>query len=320
MIYTAVMTHPPHARRPMNAADAARPVVAIGNFDGVHVGHRHILSVARTEADARGTHLLALTFEPHPAAFFRPNSPPFRLTTPQDKAELLRSAGADSVECLPFTKQLASTPADAFVENILAENLRAAHVVVGYDFAFGKNREGERTILMRYAESGAFGVTICEAFSLTEGEAPASSGKIRDALRKGDCDAASRMLGRPMRYKGLVERGDGMAGKTLGFPTANMCLDDYVRPRYGVYAARAEVGGEYFPAVVNIGVRPTVGGMREWLEAHLLPPFSEDVYGKTIAVELLRFMRDERRFPSLDALRAAIARDVEDARRYAESM
>jgi riboflavin kinase/FMN adenylyltransferase len=311
------LTKPPGLYRYPDDAlgDAFRGVVAVGNFDGVHRGHRHVLGLGRERAETGRMPVLAVTFEPHPAAFFSPDSPPFRLTSPEDKTRLLRERGADAVDVVRFDAELAGMAAEEFVEKFLIGRYAARHVVTGYDFRFGKGREGNRALLERYAAQGAFSVTSAEPFACGD-LGVASSGRIRALLRDGDVETAARLLGRPMRISGVVARGDGNAGRLLGVPTANIAMGEYVRPRYGVYAAEAEIAGiaGRFGAAVNIGVRPTLDGAKEWLEAHLLGEFSrEALYGKEMAVDLLGFLREERRFSGAESLRSQIGRDVEGA-------
>ena len=294
-------------------SSTSRPSLAIGNFDGVHIGHRTLLHEARRRAN--GGSVVAVTFEPHPVAFFRPQVGAFRLTPGDEKITALKNAGAHEVCVLPFTQALVDMSAKAFVEEILIHRLNAAHVAVGFNFAFGHNRAGNIELLKKYADNGMFGLSVCEAVRDKNGD-PISSGRIRKALQDGECEKATAALGRPMRYGGVVARGDGVAGSVLNFPTANLDLGAYVRPKYGVYASRVAYDGESYPAAVNVGVRPTAGGRREWLEAHLLPPFTGDMYGKRIDVELLSFLREEKRFANKEALKHAIAEDVAATTQY----
>jgi len=288
-------------------------VVAIGNFDGVHRGHRAVLGAAREHAAARGVPLAAMTFEPHPRSVFDPKAAPMRLTPLRTKARLMDEMGVDALVVLRFDSSLASQSAEAFAAERLARGLAVRHVVVGHDFVFGKGRRGTPSLLTELGQELGFGVTVTAAARDDEGQ-PFSSTRIRALLREGDPPAAAVLLGRPWEIEGRVRRGDAR-GRALGFPTANLSLGSLLRPRAGVYAVRCilAAGRPSVPGVANIGVRPTVGGAEERLEVHLFD-WSGDLYGRCIRVALLDFLRPERRFDDLAALRAQIAEDCEVAR------
>jgi riboflavin kinase/FMN adenylyltransferase len=296
-------------------ADARGAVVAIGNFDGVHPGHRAVLTRANIVAEKLGAPLGVLTFEPHPRRYFQPAIPPFRLTPPPAKRRLIGEAGATHYYELPFDAAMAALTAEAFIDRVLIEGLGVRHVVVGAGFAFGKGRTGTVSVLEHVAgHKGGVGVTVVAPVSASDG-ALASSTRVRECLARGEPERAAALLGRNFAIEGEVFSGD-KRGRLLGFPTANLSLDDYLRPAFGVYAVRAVPlggGGQRWSGVANLGSRPTVGGTRAQLEAHLFD-FSGDLYGSRLAVELLAFIRPERKFESLDALKAQIAEDSARAR------
>ncbi len=296
-------------------ADAKGAVVAIGNFDGVHPGHRAVLTRAAEVADTLGAPLGVVTFEPHPRRFFQPSIAPFRLTPAAAKRRLIAEAGATLYYELPFDAAMAALTAEAFIERVLLEGLGVRHIVVGAGFAFGKGRTGTVSVLEHVAgHKGGAGVTVVAPIAASDGVL-SSSTRVRDCLLRGEPERAAALLGRSWAIEGEVLSGD-KRGRVLGFPTANLDLDDYLRPAFGVYAVRAmPLGGDgaRWSGVANLGVRPTVGGTKTQLEAHLFD-FSGDLYGRTLAVELLAFIRPERKFETLDALKAQIAQDSARAR------
>jgi len=294
-------------------------VVVIGNFDGVHRGHQLLLADARHQAEALGTSLAVLTFEPHPRSVFLPDQPPFRLTSLRAKAHALQDAGVDNLFVLHFDRAFSLKTAEAFVLDILVADLAARHVVVGWDFCFGHKRAGNVALLKSMGAQHGFGVTAVEPVMTGEGEVYSSS-IIRAHLREGRPGKAAELLGRPWEIEGRVEHGD-RRGRTIGFPTANLSLGDYLRPAVGVYAVLAgrdpgvEHGGEtrWLAGVANFGRRPTVAGDDLRLEVHLFD-FDGDLYGETLRVRLIDFLRPEKKFDGLDALRAQIALDCGRAR------
>lgn len=302
--------------QPSDVPDDARgAVVAIGNFDGVHPGHRAVLGRAWDVAEKRAAPLGLVTFEPHPRRFFQPTIPPFRLTPAPAKRRLMRAAGVGVYYELPFDAAMAALTAEAFIDRILIEGLGVRHIVVGAGFAFGKGRTGTVSVLEHVAGHKGVGVTVVAPVSANDG-ALCSSTRVRECLQRGEPERAAALLGRLWSIEGPVEHGE-KRGRLLGFPTANLGLDDFLRPAFGVYAVRARVleDGATIPisGVANIGMRPTVGGTRAQLEAHLFD-FAGDLYGRRLAVELLAFLRPERKFDSLDALKAQIAEDGARAR------
>lgn len=282
--------------------------VAIGNFDGVHVGHQALLARAK----AMGGRLGVLVFEPHPQEFFRPDAPRFRLTPFRAKARLLERYGVELLFALHFDAAFAALTADEFIERVLVKGLGVRHVIVGEDFCFGKGRQGNLALLRKRGAELGFDVTT---FGLVgEGEASKiSSTSIREALRDGKPDIAARLLGHPWTVEGRVEGGD-RRGRTIGFPTANVSLEGYLEPALGVYAVRVEVGGRKYGGVANFGRRPTFDKKDVLLEVHIFD-FEGDIYGQPIVVSFISFLRPEVKFPGLDALKAQIARDSDAARR-----
>ncbi|HYE49957.1 MAG TPA: bifunctional riboflavin kinase/FAD synthetase [Azospirillaceae bacterium] len=295
-------------------AEARGAAVALGNFDGVHRGHRAVIAEAQARAAALGAPSAVLTFEPHPRTLFRPADPPFRLTPLRIKARLIEAQGVDALFVLHFDEALSRMSAEQFVAEVLVGGLGARHVVAGYDFVFGHKRGGDMELLRREGAAHGFGVT--EVRPVGQGDDIFSSTRVRSLLQEGDPRGAAAILGHPFELEGRVEHGD-KRGRTIGFPTANVELGEYVRPRFGVYAVRAGIdrGGDtaWHGGVANLGRRPTVGGTVERLEAHLFD-LDEDLYGRHLRVQLLDFIRPEAKFDSFDALKAQIARDAEAAR------
>lgn len=294
-----------------NLPGAARgAAVALGNFDGVHLGHAHVLRTAH--AARPDAPLAVLTFEPHPREHFRPDDPPFRLTLSQERAAALGALGVRFVYELPFDAAFSLMTAAEFVTGVLYEGLGARHVVTGPDFAFGHRRGGNSAFLAAAAEALGIGTTVAPVL---EGEAgPISSTRIRRLLQDGYPEHAASELGRPWAIAGVVAHGD-KRGRTIGFPTANIPLGRHLEPARGVYAVRVRLpDGTRVPGVANIGRRPTVNaGPESRLEVNLFD-WSGDLYGQHLSVALHAFLRSERRFAGLDELKAAIAADAATAR------
>lgn len=284
--------------------------VALGNMDGVHLGHAAVLRAAHAARPAAP--LAALTFEPHPREHFRPEDPPFRLTLLPAKARALGAAGAASVYAVPFDSALAAMPAEAFVEEVLHRGFGAVHLACGADFAFGHRRGGDVGTLAGMAEARGIGLSVVPP--VVDSGGPISSTRIRRALQDGYPERAAAMLGRPWEVRGEVVHGDKL-GRELGWPTANLWMRRLVEPARGVYAAVVVLpDGREVPGVANIGRRPTLGGDPETrLEVHLFD-FSGDLYGQEIGVRLVRFQRPDARFNGLEELKAAIAADADAAR------
>jgi riboflavin kinase / FMN adenylyltransferase len=285
--------------------------VALGVFDGVHLGHRAILGAAVAHARATGAPALACIFEPNPLEVLQPDRAPLPITTLDERLDLIAACGVDGTIVLTFTRELAAVEPEAFVKDVLVDRLAARQVVVGFNHRFGRAARGDAALLRELGERMGFNVDVVAP--LTVDGVPVSSTAIRAALGRGDVDAAARMLGRPYTLPGTVVAGAGR-GRTLGFPTANVAPGRPVLVAPGVYACTFEVGGQARRAVVNVGVRPTFGEATLAVEAYLLD-FSGDLYGQTVQLTFVSRVREERRFPTVDALRAQIADDVETTRR-----
>ena len=287
-------------------------IVALGNFDGFHLGHQAVVG----RAIARGFHerrpVIVATFDPHPVKFFKPNLPPFRLTTLDQREALFAHAGADAMLVFEFNAALASTDAEEFVADILARRIGAAGVVTGDDFSFGKGRTGDVALLRQLGD--AHGVAAEAVPQVLLDDERISSGRVREALIAGEIGTATRMLSRDYAIEGTVQHGDAR-GRELGYPTANLQLGDYQRPKYGIYAVRVVLDdGSEHPGAASLGVRPTFHPPQELLEAYLFG-FDGDLYGRQIEVALHAFIRDERKFESVDALVAQMRDDEAQARR-----
>ena len=289
-------------------------VLALGNFDGVHRGHMAVIHAAQAQARRLGLLLHVLTLEPHPRTLFRPNDPPFRLTPAPVKDRLLRALGVNDVVTLPFTRATAERSAPDFMA-MLTQDYGARHIVAGFDFVFGHQRSGSMQTL-REGMAG-FNVEVTEVAPSRDstGEIMSSS-RTRTALQAGDLETAQHILGRPWSITGKVIQGAHMA-REIGFPTANVELGDYLRPKFGVYAIRARREGTeaVFSGVANLGNRPTLDGLHELLEFHLFD-FCETIYDEMWEIELLHFLRPEQKFPDLTALKAQIGKDVESAKSF----
>lgn len=284
-------------------------ICALGNFDGVHLGHRHLLNETAAFARDHGAAPGAVLFEPHPRRFFKPGDPPFLLTAPAQRDALLRQAGAEKIFTVAFDRTLASmTPGD-FVNGVLKDRLGLKGVVTGADFRFGKGRAGDGAALKALGEAAGLKVKLVETLAESPQAEKFGSSAVRAALQAGDVEKAAAMLGRPWSVAGRVGEGRKV-GRTIGFPTANMTLGDLIEPRKGVYATRASVGGKTYNAVSNFGRRPTVeaGDSPPLLETYLFD-FGGDLYGREMEVAFIAFLRDEKKFDSLDALKAQIAED-----------
>ncbi len=285
--------------------------LAIGNFDGVHLGHQAVIGRAVARARASGAPSLVLTFDPHPSRLFRPDAPPFLLTTLEQRLQLFAGLGVSATVVLPFTRALAAEPAEAFVAEWLARRIGPRHVVTGTDFSFGRGREGDAATLARLGEQHGFSAEAVPP--VMDRGAPVSSTRVRAALQAGDPAEAARLLTRPFAIEGVVIPGD-RRGRLLDAPTANMELGPYVRPRYGVYAVRVQLPcGTTAAGVANLGIRPMFEPPQLLLETWILD-WSGDLYGKRLAVGLVAYLRPELRLEGLEALKAQMARDAEAAR------
>ena len=292
-------------------------VLAIGNFDGVHLGHQQVIADARALAAARNAPLGVMLFDPHPQQFFAPDAPPFRLTRLVTRAALLADLGVDFTLALPFDATMAACEAEDFISDILLAQLGVSAVCVGYDFCFGKGRRGNFAMLQDIGGEMGFETFATEAVLQPDSTSPFSSSAIRNFLRDGDPEQAAQLMGHAFAIEAEVQKGD-QRGRTIGFATANMPLHDYVLPKFGVYAVSAEVldgafAGQTLKGVANLGMRPTVGTDKPRLESHFFD-FEGDLYGANLRVSLLHFIRPEQKFDGLDALKAQISMDSDQAR------
>jgi len=292
--------------------------IALGNFDGVHLGHQAVISRAASLGRANHQPVGVLTFEPHPRAFFKPDLPPFRITPFRIKMRVLQALGLDFVCCLAFDRQLASMTAPEFAEGVLRDALQVRHIVVGEDFCFGKGRSGDVSVLKTLGQSLDFNVEAISAAVDGKG-AVHSSTLVREHLQEGRPQAAAAILGRAWEIEGRVEHGQKL-GRELGFPTANVSMmSDYLMPKLGIYAVKAAVDEGDHPTwidgVASLGYRPTVGGENVQFEVYLFD-YSGDLYGRHVRVALLDFLRPEVKFPGLPELKAQIAADCEQARAF----
>ncbi|HMJ92934.1 MAG TPA: bifunctional riboflavin kinase/FAD synthetase [Allosphingosinicella sp.] len=286
-------------------------IVALGNFDGFHRGHQAVVGRAVERARAEGRPVLVATFDPHPVRFFKPDVPPFRLTSLNQRERLFGEAGADAMLVFRFDASLAALTAEQFVAERLVGLIGAAGAVTGEDFTFGKGRGGTIEVLERLGAEHGFSVD--SVAPVADGGEPVSSSRIREALQAGDCETAAALLTRPFAIEGVVEPGD-KRGRTIGYPTANMQLGTYLRPRFGIYAVRGRLpNGTCLDGAANLGIRPTFEPPRELLEPYFFD-FEGDLYGQTIEVELISFIRPEERFETIEALKARMAIDCEEAR------
>ena len=283
--------------------------IALGNFDGLHAGHRAVMEAARLAGHGKFS---VATFEPPPRAYFRPGDPPFRIFRPERRNAAILAAGASTVFELPFNGEMAAMTDEGFVRHVLVDGLGATHVSVGFDFRFGRGRMGHAQRLSSLGRARGWGVTIVEE---VEGHgAKASSTAIRQALMAGEPELAAKMLGSPWVADGVVESGE-RNGRKLGFPTANLQLGELIHPKYGVYAVRARIEGEtgWRAGVANFGRTPTTGLRDPLLETHIFD-FAGDIYGKRIEVQLVVYLRPEKKFDSLDLMVEQMHTDSAEAR------
>ncbi len=286
-------------------------VAALGNFDGFHAGHQAVVGRALDLARGRGVPALVASFSPHPARLFEPGLPPFALTMMSQRLDLIATFGIDAAVMIPFTRELAALSAETFVEQWLVRRLGLTGVVTGGDFTFGQGRSGDVALLAALGETRGFTAEVVQP--VVDEVGVISSSRIRALLREADPVGAATLLTRPFTIRGMVEHGAKL-GRTLGFPTANLRLGDYQRPAYGVYAVMVRLpGGARVKGVANLGIRPMIEPPEELLETWLMD-WSGDLYGKTIEVELVAYLRPELKLDGLEALKVQIARDVEAAR------
>ena len=296
------------------ATDDRGAAVAIGNFDGVHLGHQSVIALARAAAAELNCATGIVTFEPHPRSLFSPDAAPFRLMDATAKAHRLEKLGIGQLYEVPFTRDLAGLTAEEFVTNVLIDGIGVRHVVVGADFRFGKGRAGDTEFLKDAGARHGFGVTIAPLISDQTGDV--SSTAIRNALAQGRPEEAARMLGHWHRIDGYVDHGE-KRGRELGFPTANIAMPDLHPPKFGIYAVQFEIfdgphTGSYLGAA-SVGVRPTFDGDVPNIETYIFD-FAGDIYGAEVSVALVAYLRAEKKFDDLDALVAQMNRDCDQAR------
>ena len=286
--------------------------LTIGNFDGVHRGHQAVIADAKAAADRLGAPLGVVSFDPHPRRWFQKDAAPFRLMTADQMAQALGPLGVDILYLLPFDAEMAGMTDAAFAEQVLARGLGVRHAAVGFDFTFGKGRSGSPEALRAYGERLGFGVSTVQRLDDDHG-LKLSSSAVREALKAGDMTRAAAILGRPFAIQGEVIHGD-KRGRTIGVPTANVAMGDYMRPAYGVYATRSRLAdGRSVDGVASLGVRPMYALETPLLEVWLFD-FDGDLYGQTMETQLIARLRGEERFDGLDALKAQIEADAAAAR------
>ena len=292
-------------------------IIALGNFDGFHQGHQAVVGEAIQWAHQEGRPSIIATFDPHPVRFFKPEVPPFRLTTLEQRQELYLAAGATAMLVFHFDAELSGTSAEDFITDILIERFGAHGVVTGGDFTFGKKARGNVELLSTFGAEHGLQSRVVE---VVEREGVISSSRIRDALREGDPQLAAELLTRPFAIRGIVEHGD-KRGREIGYPTANLSVENYLRPKYGIYAVTGTIlaTGETLKGAANIGIRPQFEPPKELLEPYFFD-FDGDLYGQEIEVAFHHFLRGEAKFDSLEELMAQMEKDCEEARRLLSAL
>jgi riboflavin kinase/FMN adenylyltransferase len=289
-------------------------VITIGNFDGVHIGHQALFHEVIEKADAIGGTSVAMTFEPHPMRVLKQNNHPPLITLYEQKQELIQRTGIDVLICIPFTKEFASMPARKFVEDLLIENIGMKAIVVGEDYSFGKDREGNLEVLRSFAASLDFEVIVADWIKIAKTFPDRiSSTRIRELVMDGQMAAAQKMLGRNYQVRGIVVTGRDRGGKLLGIPTANINLHDELCPKTGIYAVTVECHGVQHNGVANIGYSPTFEEHEFTVEVHLLD-FNDDIYNEKIRVDFIQRIRDEKKFLNISDLIEQIKEDIAQAR------
>ena len=308
-IYTALE----EIERPFN-----RPALTIGNFDGVHLGHQALFKKVVELAEKRGGDKVALTFHPHPMKVLRPENPPKLICTLEQKVELIMEAGIEHLVCLPFTREFAKTSATEFVENILYDTIGVDDLVVGYDYACGRGREGDIKFLKTVGQRLGFHVHVIPPVKIDG--IIVSSTAIREFVKKGDMTMVRKMLGRFYQIRGVVREGKRRGGPVVGFPTANLSINpEDLCPKPGVYAVQVIHGEKLYKGVVNIGFNPTFGDGKLGAEVHIFN-FDKDIYGHEIKVNLVERIRDEKRFSGPKELAKQIKKDIERAQEILKSL
>lgn len=296
-------------------------VVAIGNFDGVHLGHQKLIEIAQQQAEKLGKPLGVLTFEPHPRSLFQPDEPVFRLSPPTWKARLLKGLEVQYLDVVPFNRELAGLEAEEFVKQILVERLSVSHVVTGYDFHFGRGRKGSPDTMRQLGDQYGFGVTIVDQVTDDDGVAPFSSSAVRTALRHGNVQKAANQLGHWWSILGTVVKGD-QRGRTIGYPTANIKLEPGCDPHEGIYAVRVRPAEKGNTNVWNgagyIGYRPTFETEKLFLEVFIFD-FDDDIYDQELIVEFVEFIRPDKQFDGIENLLVQMENDCEQIKKLLEN-
>jgi len=288
-------------------------VITIGNFDGVHIGHQALFHEVVEKADAIDGTSVAMTFEPHPMRVLKKNNHPPLITLYEQKAELIGRTGIDVLICIPFTRDFAALSAEAFIKDLLVARIGMRAIIVGEDYTFGKNREGNPTFLKSFASELGYEVIVADWIKLGQNfTGRISSTRIRELVMAGDIEPARKMLGRHYQIRGMVVQGRDRGGKLLGIPTANINLQDELCPKTGIYAVTVEYRNQLYKGVANIGYSPTFDDNEFTVEVHLLE-FNTDIYGEKIRVNFIERIRDEKKFASIADLTAQIHHDIETA-------
>jgi riboflavin kinase/FMN adenylyltransferase len=295
-------------RRPLK-----NPVLSIGNFDGVHRGHLALFEKVKERAEALHGQSAVMTFEPHPIQVMKPSSGPRLITPTPQKLELIEEVGIEVLLCLPFTREFAAITARDFVKNILVDRIGIKELVVGYDYTFGRNREGNISLLREMGDQLGFVVHLVGPVHVNH--TLVSSTSIRNLVQEGKLDEAKVLLGRNYQLQGRVVKGHNRGGRLLGFPTANLQFKDELLPRVGVYVVTVVIDGKMYNGVTNVGYNPTFGDTPLTVETHILD-FSRDLLGKTIKVNFLKRLRDEKTFLSIEELSEQISRDIRQAKKH----
>ncbi len=292
------------------------PFVTIGNFDGVHLGHQILFSEVVTKAYSQNGTSVAITFDPHPLKVVRPDIGIKLISTFEQKVELIEMANIDVLVVIPFTKEFAATSAVNFVDEILVSKIGVKELIVGYDYAFGKGRQGDINFLKNQGNQKGFPVTVVEPYYVED--MLASSTKVRELVADGRMRDVKKLLGRYYQFRGEVKMGEKRGGPLLGFPTANLHIDEEdLCPKHGVYVTQVVYDGKCYGGVLNIGYNPTFDGDRISAETHIFD-VNQDIYGKPIKINLLRYLRDEKKFSGPEELAGQIASDVQDAKQVLE--
>ena len=294
--------------RPFKAA-----VITIGNFDGVHIGHQALFHEVIEKADAIDGTSIAMTFEPHPMRVLKKNNHPPLITLYEQKEELIKRAGIDVLICIPFTREFASLSAEAFIKDLLVAKIGMQAIIVGEDYTFGKNREGNLTVLKSYASQIGYEVVVADWIKAGQTFSDRiSSTRIRELVMAGEVEPACKMLGRHYQIRGLVVKGRDRGGRLLGIPTANLNLQDELCPKTGIYAVTVDYQNRLYKGVANIGYSPTFDDNEFTVEVHLLK-FNTDIYGEKIRINFIERIRDEKKFAGISELTAQINQDIETA-------